>query len=448
MSLAPDPNADYAAFLTAGLRQRFPDQPVYLQIAQHLLTSVKPLLDGHPEFVSAAVLPLLLEPEHIAMFRVPWSDSAGRVRLNRGYRVDFSGLLGPYCGGIRFNPLVDVPLLTTLAFEQTLQNGLTDISIGSAMTGADFDAGHHTEADSERCCRSFIIELACHVGDRFELPWSDIGVGERELGFMYEQYRRICKSGADLPVAVGMIRAGAVGQAAADLAGELLKEREMSLAGKRVVVSGTGPAALGAAAEVDRLGGTVVAMSDTTGFIVDENGIAAERLAAVEELRSLPLRSLEAYPDRFPGSSFTTGADIWTVPAEVALPCAAQHELDDRDVRALVANGCLVVVEGANLALTPDAGAVLADTDILFAPGRLAHAVGNAVAALTARKVKGGQDFGTETARREIRRLASEVCQACHTAAEKNGAAGNYALGADIVAFTRLTEQALRQQRP
>src|SRR5687767_13153665 len=343
----------------ADVIKRNPGEPEFHQAAREVLESLGPVLSKHPEFTRHKVIERLCEPERQIIFRVPWTDDSGRVQINRGFRVEFNSVLGPYKGGLRFHPSVNLSIVKFLGFEQIFKNALTGMPIGGGKGGSDFDPKGRSDTEIMRFCQSFMTELYRHIGEYTDVPAGDIGVGAREIGYLFGQYKRITNryesgvlTGKGLGWGGALVRTEATGYGAAFFAAEMLKVRDESFDGKRVVVSGSGNVAVYAIEKVHQLGGTAIACSDSSGYIVDEKGIDLELL---KQLKEVERARIEVYAERVPSARFVAGGSIWDVPCDIAMPSATQNELDREAATTLASNGCRYVVEGANMPCTPDA---------------------------------------------------------------------------------------------
>jgi glutamate dehydrogenase (NADP+) len=404
-------------------------------------------MDAHPEYAEAAVLERLCEPERQIIFRVPWVDDAGRTHVNRGFRVEYSSVLGPYKGGLRFHPSVYLGIVKFLGFEQIFKNALTGLPIGGGKGGADFDPRGRSDAEVMRFCQSFMTELARHIGEHTDVPAGDIGVGGREIGYLFGQYKRITnryESGALTGKGIGwggsLVRTEATGYGTVLFAQEMLRTRGRSMEGLRVVVSGAGNVAIHAVEKAQQLGAHVVACSDSRGAVVDEKGIDLDLLKQVRLTERLPV---EAYAERRDSARYATGARVWDVPAEFALPCATQNELDGDDARALVANGVVAVAEGANMPTTPEAVQVLRAGGVLFGPGKAANAGGVATSALEMQQNASRDAWTFEHTEQRLAEIMRGIHDRCASTAAEYGAEGDYVVGANIAGFTRVADAML-----
>ena len=439
----------YAESVLADLKQRYGHEKEFLQAASEVLASLTPYLDAHPECEKAGLLERFVEPERALVFRVPWVDDQGRVQVNRGYRVQFSSAIGPYKGGLRLHPSVNLGVIKFLGFEQVLKNALTGLPIGGGKGGSDFDPKGKSDNEVMRFCQSFMTELYRHIGADTDVPAGDIGTGAREIGYLYGQYKRITGlyegvlTGKGPTYGGSLVRKEATGYGLCYLTEAMLATRGQSFAGKRVVVSGSGNVAIYAAEKATALGAKVVAMSDSNGYIVDEDGVD---LAAVKRLKEVERKRIRAYVDSHPRAQYTEGfRGIWTVACDIALPCATQNELDADAARALIANGVLAVAEGANMPCTQEATDALLDAGVLFAPGKAANAGGVAVSALEMSQNSQRLQWTAEEVDGRLQGIMRNIFAQISQAADACGMPGNYVVGANIAGFQKVAEAMLAQ---
>ena len=424
--------------------RRNPGEVEFHQAVREVFDSLGPVLKKNPQYTDAAVLQRLCEPERQIIFRVPWVDDEGRVQINRGFRVEFNSALGPYKGGLRFHPSVYLGIIKFLGFEQIFKNSLTGMPIGGAKGGSDFDPRGRSDAEVMRFCQSFMTELYRHLGEYTDVPAGDIGVGGREIGYLFGQYKRITNryesgalTGKGISWGGSLVRTEATGYGTVLFAAEMLRTRGEDLDGRRVVVSGSGNVAIYAIAKAQALGAHVVAFSDSSGYVVDEAGVDVELLREVKEQQRGRVKD---YADRRPGASFVEGSSIWQVPADVALPCATQNELHEDDAIALVKNGVRVVAEGANMPTTPKAVQILQEAGVLFAPGKAANAGGVATSALEMQQNASRDVWTFEHTEQRLAEIMSGIHHRCAVTAEEYGQPGNYVLGANIAGFTKVAD--------
>jgi len=426
--------------------RRNPGEAEFHQAVREVLESLGPVVAKHPQYADAEVIRRLCEPERQIIFRVPWTDDAGRVQINRGFRVEFSSALGPYKGGLRFHPSVYLGVIKFLGFEQIFKNALTGLPIGGGKGGSDFDPKGRSEAEVMRFCQSFMTELYRHLGEYTDVPAGDIGVGGREIGYLFGQYKRITNryesgvlTGKGLSWGGSQVRTEATGYGAVFFADEILRSRGQSFDGKRVVVSGSGNVAIYAIEKAHQLGGVVVSCSDSDGYVVDEAGIDLELLKEIKERR----RGRVADYAEARGVPHVTGGSIWDVPADVAIPCATQNELDDDGAAALVRGGVGVLVEGANMPTTPGAIRTLRAAGIAFAPGKAANAGGVATSALEMQQNASRDSWTFEYTEERLAEIMHSIHDRCLTTADEYGAPGDYVVGANISGFTQVADAML-----
>jgi glutamate dehydrogenase (NADP+) len=426
--------------------RRNPGEDEFHQAVQEVFDSLGPVVEKHPEYLEASIIERICEPERQIIFRIPWVDDAGKVQINRGFRVQFNSALGPYKGGLRFHPSVYLGIVKFLGFEQIFKNSLTGMPIGGAKGGSDFDPKGRSDAEVMRFCQSMMTELHRHIGEYTDVPAGDIGVGGRELGFLFGHYKRMTNryesgvlTGKGLTWGGSAVRKEATGYGAVFFVDEMLKTRGDSFDGKRVVVSGSGNVAIYAIEKVHELGGTVVACSDSTGFVVDEDGVDVELLKEVKEVRR---ERLSSYAEAR-GSATLREGSIWDVPCEIALPCATENELDDQGALSLVKNGVRVVAEGANMPTTPGGIKAFKEADVLFAPGKAANAGGVATSALEMQQNASRDSWTAEHTEDRLAEIMRDIHNSCAATAEEYGAPGDYVLGANIAGFVRVADAML-----
>ena len=425
---------------------RNPGESEFHQAVHEVLDSLGPVVAKHPEYTDGAVIRRLCEPERQIIFRVPWVDDSGAVQINRGFRVEFNSALGPYKGGLRFHPSVYLGIVKFLGFEQIFKNALTGMPIGGGKGGSDFDPKGRSDAEIMRFCQAFMTELYRHIGEYTDVPAGDIGVGGREIGYLFGQYKRITNryesgvlTGKGLTWGGSQVRTEATGYGTVFFTAEILKARGDSFDGKRVVVSGSGNVATYAIEKVHELGGTVIACSDSGGYVVDEKGIDLEVLKEVKGVRRA--RISEYAEER--GARFVQGGSIWDVPCDVALPCATQNELNGRDATALVRNECLVVAEGANMPCTPDAVRLLTEAGVAFAPGKAANAGGVATSALEMQQNSSRDSWSFAHTEERLAEIMRRIHDRCLVTADQYGSPGDYVAGANIAGFTKVADAML-----
>jgi glutamate dehydrogenase (NADP+) len=425
---------------------RNPGEAEFHQAVREVLDSLGPVVAKHPEYTDGAVIRRLCEPERQIIFRVPWVDDSGAVQINRGFRVEFNSALGPYKGGLRFHPSVYLGIVKFLGFEQIFKNALTGMPIGGGKGGSDFDPKGRSDAEIMRFCQAFMTELYRHIGEYTDVPAGDIGVGGREIGYLFGQYKRITNryesgvlTGKGLTWGGSQVRTEATGYGTVFFTAEMLKARGDSFDGKRVVVSGSGNVATYAIEKVHELGGTVIACSDSGGYVVDEKGIDLDVLKEVKQERRA--RISEYAEER--GASYVEGGSIWDVPCDVALPCATQNELNGRDATALVRNQCLIVAEGANMPCTPDAVRLLTEADVAFAPGKAANAGGVATSALEMQQNSSRDSWTFAHTEQRLAEIMRGIHDRCLETADQYGSPDDYVAGANIGGFIQVADAML-----
>ena len=426
---------------------RNPGEAEFHQAVDEVLASLEPVLLRRPDYVEASIIQRLAEPERQIIFRVPWVDDAGHIQVNRGFRVEFNSALGPYKGGLRFHPSVYLGIIKFLGFEQIFKNALTGLPIGGGKGGADFDPKGRSDAEVMRFCQSFMTELYRHIGVETDVPAGDIGVGGREIGYLFGQYKRITNryeagvlTGKGLSWGGAAARTEATGYGTVFLTQEMLQTRGESFDGKRVVISGSGNVALYALQKVRQLGGTVVAMSDSGGYVVDESGIDFDLM---RELKEVKRERISQYAAERASARFVAGGSIWDVPCDVALPCATQNELPEEAARTLVKNGVVAVAEGANMPTTPEATALFQNAGVLFAPGKASNCGGVAVSALEMQQNASRDSWTFEYTEERLRAIMRGVFETCEATADEYGVPGDYVKGANIAGFVKVADAML-----
>ncbi|HPB72593.1 MAG TPA: NADP-specific glutamate dehydrogenase [Phycicoccus sp.] len=439
-ALHPNMQAQYEIVL-----ERNPGEPEFHQAVYEVMLSLTPIAGKRPEYTQWSVLKRMCEPERQIIFRVPWVTDDGEVRINRGFRVEFNSVLGPYKGGLRFHPSVNLSIIKFLGFEQVYKNALTGMPIGGGKGGSDFDPKGRSDAEIMRFCQSFMTELYRHIGEYTDVPAGDIGVGGRELGYLFGQYKRIANryesgviTGKGLAWGGSQVRTEATGYGTAFFAQRMLAERGQSLEGKRVVVSGSGNVALYAVEKVHQLGGTVVACSDSNGFVVDEAGLDIALLKEIKEVRRGRLSDYAA--ERGGSVRHITDGSIWEVPCQVALPCATQNELPEAAALALIRGGVELVAEGANMPSTPEAINVFDDAGVLFAPGKASNAGGVATSALEMQQNASRDSWTFEATEARLETIMASIHDRCIETAAEFGAPGNYVVGANLTAYIKVAD--------
>ncbi len=440
---------EYILKLIDEVEARNPGEPEFHQAIREVLASIEPVIDAHPEYAEHGVLASLCEPERVIKFRVPWVDDGGAVRINRGFRIQFNSAIGPYKGGLRFHPSVNESIIKFLGFEQTFKNSLTGLPIGGGKGGSDFDPHGKSDGEIMRFCQSFMTELYKYIGADTDVPAGDIGVGAREIGYLFGQYKRICGeytgvlTGKGLTYGGSLARREATGFGLCYFTDEMLKNSGKSFNGARVVISGSGNVAIYTAQKAIELGARVVAMSDSDGYVYDERGIELDVVKDIKEVRRARISEYAALHD---GAQYFDGCrGIWTVPCDIALPCATQNELDADSARALVENGCFAVAEGANMPSTPEAIDIFLESGILFAPAKAANAGGVATSALEMSQNSMRYSWNFDEVDSKLHQIMVNIYNNCSEAAKKYGYDGNLVRGANIAGFTKVAEAMLAQ---
>ncbi|WP_424945110.1 NADP-specific glutamate dehydrogenase [Cellulomonas shaoxiangyii] len=424
--------------------RRNPGEAEFHQAVREVFDTLGPVVRKHPQYVEAAVLERLCEPERQIIFRVPWVDDAGRVQINRGFRVEYNSALGPYKGGLRFHPSVYLGIVKFLGFEQIFKNALTGMPIGGGKGGSDFDPRGRSDGEVMRFCQSFMTELYRHLGEHTDVPAGDIGVGGREIGYLFGQYKRITNryesgvlTGKGVAWGGSLVRTEATGYGTVMFTQEMLRTSGRELDGLRVSVSGGGNVAIHAIEKAQQLGATVLTFSDSSGYVVDEAGVD---LALLKDVKEVQRGRAADYVARRPGARLVTDGRVWDVPVDVALPCATQNELLVDDAKVLLSNGVLAVAEGANMPTDPGAVALLQESGVLFGPGKAANAGGVATSALEMQQNASRDSWTFEYAEGRLDEIMTGIHDRCAATAEEYGAPGNYVLGANIAGFLRVAD--------
>jgi len=430
------------------VKEKNPNEPEFIQAVTEVLTSLKPVIDAHPEYEKAALLERLVEPERVIMFRVPWVDDKGEVHVNRGYRVQYNSCIGPYKGGIRLHPSVNLSIIKFLGFEQIFKNSLTTLPMGGGKGGSDFDPKGKSDNEVMRFCQSFMTELCRHIGADTDVPAGDIGTGAREIGYMFGQYKRIrdvwegVLTGKGLSYGGSLARTEATGYGLVYFVQEYLNCHDDSFEGKTVAVSGSGNVAIYATEKAQQLGAKVVTLSDSTGWIHDPNGIDVD---LVKQIKEVERGRISEYAKRREGVEYHDGRGVWGVKVDIALPCATQNELLIDDAKQLVANGCKIVAEGANMPTTLDATEYLMENSIVFMPGKASNAGGVATSGLEMSQNSERLSWTFEEVDAKLQSIMKNIYHAADDAAKEYGVEGNYVMGANIAGFKKLADAMMAQ---
>ncbi len=425
-----------------------PAQPEFVQAVKEVLESLEPVIEANPQYEAAGILERITEPERQIMFRVPWVDDNGKVQVNRGFRIQFNSAIGPYKGGLRFHPSVNLGIIKFLGFEQIFKNSLTGLPIGGGKGGADFDPKGKSDREVMAFCQSFMTELYRHIGPDTDVPAGDIGVGGREIGYLFGQYKRIrdayegVLTGKGLTFGGSLARTEATGYGLLYITNELLKDHNIDIKGKTVCISGAGNVAIYAAQKANQLGAKVVTLSDSTGWIYDEEGID---LDAVKEIKEVKRARLTEYKNYRPNSQYTEGKFLWTIPCDIALPCATQNELDVEGAQNLIKNGVIAVAEGANMPTTLEATQLLQNNKVLFVPGKAANAGGVATSALEMSQNSMRLSWTFEEVDSKLEDIMVNIYHTIANAAKKYGYEGNYVVGANIAGFVKVADTMIAQ---
>ena len=432
----------YVDRVLSDLKVKNPNEPEFHQAATEILTTLAPVVEKHPEYEAAGLLERFVEPERVIMFRVPWVDDGGKVHVNKGYRVQFNSAIGPYKGGLRFHPSVNLSIIKFLGLEQILKNSLTGLPIGGGKGGSDFDPKGKSDREVMAFCQSFMTELYRHIGADTDVPAGDIGVGGREIGYLFGQYKRIrdehvgVLTGRGLTYGGSLVRTEATGYGLVYITEEALKARGDSFNGKTVVISGSGNVAIYACEKAQSLGAKVVAMYDSNGYVHDSDGI---KLDIVKDIKEVKRGRIKEYADRVKGATYKEGCKgIWTIPCDIALPCATQNEIDAESAKILVRNGVKYVAEGANMPSTLDAIAVFQKNGVVFLPAKAANAGGVATSALEMAQSSGRMFWSFEEVDKKLKDIMVNIYRNIDKAAKDYGYDGNYVMGANIAGFIKV----------
>lgn len=433
------------------VKERNTYEPEFLQAVHEVAETVIPFIENNPKYQGKKLLERMVEPERTIMFRVPWVDDSGETQVNRGYRVEFNSAIGPYKGGLRFHPSVNLSILKFLGFEQVFKNSLTTLPMGGGKGGSDFNPKGKSDREVMAFCQSFMTELARHIGPDTDVPAGDIGVGGREIGYMFGQYKRLRNEFTGVLTGKGaswggsLIRPEATGYGDVYFAENMLKTKGDSFEGKTVVVSGSGNVAQYATEKATQLGAKVVTLSDSSGYIYDEDGIDAEKLAFVQELKNVKRGRIHEYVEKYPSAQFFKGERPWGTKCDVALPCATQNELNGEEAKALVDNGCICVAEGANMPSTPEAIEVFHNAKILFAPGKASNAGGVATSGLEMSQNSLRLSWTREEVDAKLHSIMNNIHEACVKYGTQEGGYVDYVKGANIAGFVKVADAMLDQ---
>lgn len=435
---------EYMQDLMNRVEKNHPAQPEFHQAVKEVLLCMEPVAENHPEYIKAGIFERIVEPERVIIFRVPWVDDNNNVQVNRGFRVQFNSAIGPYKGGLRFHPSVNLGVIKFLGFEQIFKNSLTGLPMGGGKGGSDFDPKGKSDGEIMRFCQSFMTELSKHIGADTDVPAGDIGVGAREIGYMFGWYKRLRNeftgvlTGKGLTYGGSLVRKEATGYGCCYFTAEMLATRNESFAGKQVVISGSGNVAIYAAEKATQLGAKVVALSDSNGYVYDKDGID---LDAVKQLKEVERKRIKEYVQTHAGAVYEEGCHkIWTISCDIALPCATQNELDKEAALTLVKNGVIAVAEGANMPSTPEAVDVFLENNVLFGPGKAANAGGVATSGLEMSQNSMRYNWTFEEVDEKLQNIMKGIHKSARDAATNYGDADNYVLGANIAGFLKVAD--------
>jgi len=430
---------------------RNPHEPEFLQSVHEVAETIIPFIEANPKYQGKMLLERMTEPERTITFRVPWIDDAGTIHVNRGYRVEFNSAIGPYKGGLRFHPSVNLSILKFLGFEQVFKNSLTTLPMGGAKGGSNFDPKGKSDNEIMRFCQSFMNELYRHIGPNTDVPAGDIGVGAREIGYMFGQYKKLQNEFTGILTGKGsswggsLVRPEATGYGNVYFAEHMLKSRGESFKGKRVLISGSGNVAQFAAQKAIELGAIVTTMSDSSGYIYDSEGIDTEKLSYIMELKNVERKRISAYTEKYPNAQFYEGKRPWEQEADIALPCATQNEISESDAKTMISNGIIAVSEGANMPSTSEAITLFQDAKILFAPGKASNAGGVAVSGLEMTQNSLRYNWTRDEVDKKLKSIMTDIHAACIQHGTEDDGYVNYVSGANIAGFIKVADAMLDQ---
>ena len=446
-----DPHHEQIAAFMAEVTAQNPNEPEFIQAVQEVAETVIPFIADHPKYAEHRILERMVEPERTIMFRVPWTDDSGQVQVNKGYRIEFNSAIGPYKGGLRFHPTVNLSVLKFLGFEQVFKNSLTTLPMGGGKGGSNFNPKGKSDNEVMRFCQSFMTELARHIGPNTDVPAGDIGVGGREIGYMFGQYKRLRNEFTGVLTGKGrnwggsLIRPEATGYGAVYFAAEMLETKGQNFEGKRVVISGSGNVAQYAAEKVIQMGGKVVTMSDSSGYIHEPNGLTMEQLDWIKDLKNVRRGRVSEFADAHATASFHAGERPWGVACEAAFPCATQNELNEAEAKQLIANGCQVVAEGANMPSTPEAIEAFQAAKVLFAPGKASNAGGVATSGLEMSQNSLRMNWTREEVDERLLNIMKDIHTQCFTYGKDASGYVDYVKGANIAGFVKVADAMIDQ---
>ncbi|MBT3392659.1 MAG: NADP-specific glutamate dehydrogenase [Elusimicrobiaceae bacterium] len=443
--------SDYAKNFMEEIVRKNPAEKEFHQAVEEVVHSLLPVLEKHPEYKEAKILERIVEPERVILFRVPWVTDKGEVKVNKGFRVQFNSALGPYKGGLRFHSSVNLGVLKFLGFEQVFKNSLTTLPLGGGKGGTDFEARGKSDGEVMRFCQAFMSELCRHIGPNTDVPAGDIGVGGREIGYMFGQYKKIKNANEGILTGKGLtwggslIRTEATGYGAVYFAEEMMKTRNDSLKGKTCIISGAGNVGVFAIEKINELGGKVVAMTDSQGMVHDPEGIDSEKLEYLKDLRFVKRGRIKEYAEKYASATFFPGKKAWHIKCDAAFPTSHENELEEEDAKALIANGCFCISEGSNMPSVPAAVELFVKEKILYGPGKAANAGGVAVSGLEMSQNSMRYSWSREEVDTKLKDIMNKIHTACVVAAKEYGVEGNYVDGANIAGFKKVAEAMLQQ---
>lgn len=449
-SLPHEKSTTYIQKISQMIKRKYPWEKEFIQAVDELLSSLGLLFEQEPLYQNEHILERMVEPERVIIFRVPWRDDTGAIHVNTGYRIGFNSVLGPYKGGLRFHSSVTLSILKFLGFEQVFKNALTGMSLGGGKGGSDFNPRGRSEMEIENFCQSFMIGLYNHIGPNTDVPAGDIGVGAREIGYLFGQYKRLKNvfegvlTGKGIDWGGSAVRPEATGYGAVYFAEEMLKTRGEDIHGKTAALSGFGNVAWGAAKKISEMGGKVITLSGPDGFIYDKDGVQGEKIDYMLRMRAGGQDRVQDYADKFK-VDFYPQKRPWGVKCDIAFPCACENEMDAEDAKALIDNGCLGVIEGANMPLTPDAIALLLDNNILYSPGKASNAGGVACSGFEMAQNSMKSRWTREELDTKLKRVMHDIHRSCKESAEQYGTPGNYLNGANVAAFKKVANAMIDQ---
>ena len=445
------PHHEQISAFMAEVAAQNPNEAEFIQAVQEVAETVIPFIANHPKYTEHRILERMVEPERILMFRVPWTNDAGEVQVNKGYRIEFNSAIGPYKGGLRFHPTVNLSVLKFLGFEQVFKNSLTTLPMGGGKGGANFNPKGKSDNEVMRFCQSFMTELSRHIGPNTDVPAGDIGVGGREIGYMFGQYKRLRNeftgvlTGKGLNWGGSLIRPEATGYGAVYFAAEMLESQGQNFEGKRVAISGSGNVAQYAAEKCTQMGAKVITMSDSSGYIHEPNGLSEDQLSWIQDLKNVRRGRISEFAEAYPSATFHAGERPWGVACEAAFPCATQNELNESEAKGLIANGCIVVAEGANMPSTPEAIEAFQAAKVLFAPGKASNAGGVATSGLEMSQNSLRMNWSRQEVDERLLNIMKDIHAQCVSYGTDDSGYVDYVKGANIAGFVKVADAMIDQ---